>query len=83
MTVQIQWMSPEFPLPDVQAMATADKRTILMKHRKKELRKLIDVYYAERGWTDKGIPKPDTLKRIGLWDFLSPEAQARITEMNG
>ncbi len=71
------------PLPDVQAMATSEKRDLLMTHRKKELRKLIDVYYAERGWTDRGIPKPDTLKRIGLWEFLSKEAQERITGMNG
>ena len=71
------------PLPEVQTMKTAEKRTILMKHRKEDLRKLIDVYYQERGWTDKGIPKPGTLKQIGLWDYLSEESKTRITQMNG
>ena len=37
----------------------------------------------QRGWTDKGIPKIDTLKQIGLWNFLSEEARTRITAMNG
>ncbi|MRR15819.1 MAG: hypothetical protein EG826_05120 [Deltaproteobacteria bacterium] len=70
-------------LPDVQAMATSEKRGLLMAHRKRELRKLIDVYYEERGWSKAGIPKVDTLKSIGLWEFLSKEAQERITQMNG
>ncbi len=62
---------------------TTKKREALMLHRKEELRKLIHIYYTQRGWTDKGIPKIDTLKRIGLWNFLSEEARARITAMNG
>jgi len=70
-------------LPDVRAMATSEKRGLLMTHRKKELCKLIDVYYEERGWTKAGIPKVDTLKRIGLWEFLNKEVQQRIIEMNG
>ncbi|HOX16284.1 MAG TPA: aldehyde ferredoxin oxidoreductase C-terminal domain-containing protein [Smithellaceae bacterium] len=64
-------------------MKTTEKREALMKHRKEELRKLIHIYYAQRGWTDKGIPKIDTLKQIGLWNFLSEEARTRITAMNG
>jgi len=73
----------EKPLPEVQTIKTEEKRTILMKHRKEELRKLINVYYRERGWTNTGIPKVDTLKQIGLWDFLSEEARAGIVRMNG
>ena len=34
------------PLAEIQKMKTAEKREILMKHRKEELRKLISVYYA-------------------------------------
>jgi aldehyde:ferredoxin oxidoreductase len=71
------------PLSDVQMMETDEKRAILMKHRKEELRKLIDVYYRQRGWTDTGIPKVDTLKQIGLWQYLSDEAKKSITGMNG
>jgi aldehyde:ferredoxin oxidoreductase len=53
-----------------------------MKHRKKELRKLIDVYYAQRGWSITGIPKVETLKQIGLWNFLTDEARTKVTAMN-
>jgi aldehyde:ferredoxin oxidoreductase len=70
------------PLAEIQKMKTAEKRKILMKHRKKELRKLIDVYYAQRGWSATGIPKVETLKQIGLWNFLSDEARTRVTALN-
>jgi aldehyde:ferredoxin oxidoreductase len=71
------------PLSEVQTMKTTEKRTILMKHRKEELQKLIGVYYQQRGWTVTGIPKVGTLKQIGLWNFLSEEAKTQITQMNG
>jgi len=70
------------PVADIAPMKTSEKREALMKHRKEELRKLIHVYYRERGWTEKGIPKLDTLKQIGLWDFLSEEAKNKIAAMN-
>jgi aldehyde:ferredoxin oxidoreductase len=70
------------PLPEVQAMNTEEKRTILMKHRSEELRQLIRIYYRERGWTDAGIPKVETLQQIGLWDFLTAEAKKTITGLN-
>ena len=53
-----------------------------MKHRKEELKKLIDVYYAQRGWNEKGIPKVETIKKIGLWNYLSDEARAKVAAMN-
>jgi aldehyde:ferredoxin oxidoreductase len=71
------------PLAEIQKMKTAEKREILMKHRKDELRKLISVYYQERGWSSAGIPKVDTLKQIGLWNFLSDEARTKVATMNG
>ena len=71
------------PLRDIQKMHTADKREILMKHRKEELRKLIGVYYAQRGWNEAGIPKVETLKQIGLWKFLNDEARTKVAAMNG
>jgi aldehyde:ferredoxin oxidoreductase len=70
------------PLVEIQKIKTAEKREILMKHRKEELRKLIGVYYAERGWSNNGIPKVETLKQIGLWDFLSDEARTKVAAMN-
>jgi aldehyde:ferredoxin oxidoreductase len=68
---------------DVAIMETAAKRKILMKHRKDELRKLIAVYYEQRGWSATGIPRVDTLKQIGLWQFLSEEARTKITAISG
>lgn len=70
------------PLADIAGMETSVKREILMKNRKEELRKLIAVYYAERGWSDTGIPKVDTIKQIGLWNFLTEEARTKIAAMN-
>ena len=69
------------PLGEIQKMKTADKREILMKHRKQELKKLIGVYYEQRGWNATGIPKVETVKKIGLWDFLNDEAKANITAL--
>ena len=70
------------PLTEIFKIKTAEKREILMQHRKEELKKLIGVYYAQRGWSDKGIPKVETLKQIGLWNFLSDEARTKIVAMN-
>jgi aldehyde:ferredoxin oxidoreductase len=71
------------PLAQIQKMKTTEKREILMKHRKEELRKLIGVYYTERGWSAAGIPQVETLKQIGLWNFLSDEARTKVAAMNG
>jgi len=71
------------PLVEIANMITAEKRQILMRHRKGELTKLIHVYYRQRGWTESGIPEVATLKKIGLWDFLSEEARARVDAISG
>jgi aldehyde:ferredoxin oxidoreductase len=72
---------PEKPLAEVQGMPTAQKREILMDRRKGRLRELVQAYYRVRGWNAFGIPTPETLKRIGLWEFLNGEARTRILEM--
>jgi aldehyde:ferredoxin oxidoreductase len=71
------------PPEEVQKMATTEKRKLLMDFRKDQLRRLIQTYYSERGWSSIGIPKVETLKRIGLWDFLNKETQTKIVELNG
>lgn len=71
------------PLADVQRMETAEKRALLMKQRREELKKLIGVYYRQRGWTERGIPTVETIRRIGLWDFLEEETKRTITRING
>ena len=69
------------PLGEVQGMVVEEKRNLLMKHRKTELRNLIQVYYEERGWNDTGIPTVATLQELGLWPFLTGETQARLEEL--
>jgi aldehyde:ferredoxin oxidoreductase len=64
-------------------MPTKEKRELLMRHRRGQLRDLIQAYYRERGWTPKGIPTPATLKGIGLWDFLTEEARRKIALLAG
>jgi len=54
-----------------------------MTNRKKQLQELIQVYYRARGWNSSGIPTPETLKQIGLWEFMTVEARAKILEMTG
>ena len=71
----------EKPLAEIQGMTPAEKREILMDRRKGQLRELVQAYYRVRGWNEEGIPTPETLKQIGLWEFLNGEARARILEM--
>jgi aldehyde:ferredoxin oxidoreductase len=63
---------------DIDRMKTAEKREYLMQNRKEQLRRLIQAYYQERGWTESGIPTSDTLKTVGLWPFLNEEAKSII-----
>jgi aldehyde:ferredoxin oxidoreductase len=65
----------------VDGMSTAEKRQLLMAHRKEELRRLVAVYYQERGWTEKGIPRVETLEGLGLWQFLGEETRKKISEL--
>ena len=62
-------------------MNTSEKREILMSYRQEQLRKLIQIYYRERGWNVHGIPTIETLKRVGLWDFLNGEVKTKISEV--
>jgi aldehyde:ferredoxin oxidoreductase len=66
---------------ELSGMATGEKREMLIKHRKEQLRRLIDAYYEERGWNSSGIPTPETLKMLGLWEFLDDEARSTIIRL--
>ena len=66
---------------ELQPMPTGERRELLMKHRKEELRKLIQSYYEERGWNGAGIPTAATLERLGLWEFLDKETQSTISAL--
>ena len=65
----------------VSAMPTAEKRIQLMDLRRKELRKLVQVYYQERGWSERGIPKVETLQQLGLWEYLTTATRERLAEL--
>ena len=58
-------------MKDLMRHSTAEKREMLMNHRKEQLRKLVKVYYEERGWNANGVPTVATLQGLGLWDFLT------------
>jgi aldehyde:ferredoxin oxidoreductase len=62
----------------VAGISTAQKRQLLMDNRKKELHRLVSVYYEERGWNENGIPRIETLKALGLWDYLNEATKGRI-----
>lgn len=66
---------------EVSSMAVSEKRDMLMAHRRQQLRELIAAYYDERGWTDDGIPRMETLRKIGLWDFLTEETRCRLQSL--
>jgi aldehyde:ferredoxin oxidoreductase len=68
-------------IQQLDGMATGQKRELLMTLRRERLQRLIDVYYQERGWNPSGIPLPETLKELGLWDFLADEARTVITDL--
>jgi aldehyde:ferredoxin oxidoreductase len=34
-----------------------------------DVHKLLDMYYEQRGWSDNGIPKAETLSRLGISEF--------------
>jgi aldehyde:ferredoxin oxidoreductase len=49
-------------------MSTEEKVAALRKYREQRYESLIDAVYERRGWTKNGVPKLETLKRLGI-DF--------------
>ena len=49
-------------------MSTEEKVKAMRKHREEMYEKLKDAVYLRRGWTNNGVPKLETLKRLGI-DF--------------
>jgi aldehyde:ferredoxin oxidoreductase len=68
---------------EIDKIKTAEKREHLMQYRKEQLRRLIQAYYRERGWTAAGVPTSATLRQVGLWSFLNEEAKAKISALAG
>jgi len=63
-------------------MTVKQKREMLMDLRKKDLRRLIDIYYDKRGWNSLGIPMPETLAKLGLWRFLDEYTRSEIIRLS-
>ncbi len=60
---------------DPEGMTTEAKAAALRKYREEQYQKLIDAVYERRGWASDGVPKVETLKRLGI-DF--PEIVAVV-----
>lgn len=53
---------------DPEEMTTEEKMAALQEHREDQYQRLIDAVYERRGWTENGVPKLETLERLGI-DF--------------
>ena len=53
---------------DIKGKTTEEKVALLRRIREEKYETLKDAVYARRGWTPQGIPKVDTVKRLGI-DF--------------
>ena len=51
---------------DPGALSTQEKVTKLREYREDQYEKLIDAVYERRGWNENGVPKLETLKRLGI-----------------
>lgn len=51
---------------DPSGMSTGEKLMALREYREDQYEKLIDAVYKRRGWAKNGVPRPETLKKVGL-----------------
>jgi len=38
--------------------------------RREDVERLLDMYYEQRGWDSNGMPKPETLEKLGIADLV-------------
>jgi len=60
---------------DTEGMNTGEKMAALRRYREEQYQKLCSAVYERRGWTSDGVPRIETLKRLGI-DF--PEVVAVV-----
>lgn len=65
---------------DPSALSTEQKMAALRKYREDRYNQLVDAVYKRRGWTENGIPKVETLTRLGI-DF--PDVLALVKKHGG
>ncbi|MGD2178172.1 MAG: aldehyde ferredoxin oxidoreductase C-terminal domain-containing protein, partial [Anaerolineae bacterium] len=51
---------------DPAEMTTEEKVAALREYREDQYEQLIDAVYKRRGWTENGVPRLDTLRRLGI-----------------
>ncbi len=61
-------------------MTTSEKVAALRKYRQNRYEQLLDAVYKRRGWTERGVPKAETLLSVGL-DI--PEVIALVKKHGG
>jgi len=61
-------------------LTTEEKLQIVREYREDRYQKLIDAVYLRRGWTTRGVPKQDTLQRLGI-DFT--DVMALVSKHGG
>ncbi len=49
-----------------ETMSVSEKLDLVRKHREDRYEKLLDAVYLRRGWTSNGIPKVETVKKLGI-----------------
>jgi aldehyde:ferredoxin oxidoreductase len=47
-------------------MTTEQKVAAVRKYRQDRYEQLVDAVYKRRGWTENGVPKEETLKKLGV-----------------
>jgi aldehyde:ferredoxin oxidoreductase len=65
---------------DSSGLTTEEKLQIVREYREDRYQKLIDAVYLRRGWTTRGVPKQETLQRLGI-DF--PDVMALVSKHGG
>jgi aldehyde:ferredoxin oxidoreductase len=65
---------------DPAGMTTEEKVSAVRKYREDRYEQLVDAVYKRRGWTENGVPKEDTVRRLGI-DF--PEVLELIKNNGG
>jgi len=72
---------------DIDGKSDEELLAMLHEYRKSQYDKLTDVVYEEKGYDKNGIPRDETLKRLGLVqeDYLEilRTARTRVEEQNG
>jgi aldehyde:ferredoxin oxidoreductase len=51
---------------DITSKKTEEKMALLRKHREERYANLQDAVYKERGWSQKGCPTIEKIKKLGI-----------------